>query len=128
MSDEKYSTNLSKLQELVTIVGSDKNLSDLVSNEKYKNKLPQLKNAVAILSDEKYSQNLSKLKDVVDVLSNEPDLGKFFSSQLVSQLSEENYTNDLSRLKEVVDRFQNESDKDNFTKLLRQISQKYSTV
>ena len=128
LSDEKYSTNLSKLQELVAIVGSDKNLSDLVSNEKYKNKLPKLKNAVAILSDEKYSQNLSKLKDVVDVLSNEPDLLKFFSSQLVSQLSDKNYTNDLSRLKEVVDRFPNESDKDNFTKLLRQISQKYSTV
>lgn len=128
LSDEKYSTNLSKLQELVTIVGSDKNLSDLVSNEKYKNKLPRLKNAVAILSDEKYSQNLSKLKDVVDVLSNEPDLVKFFSSQLVSQLSDKNYTNDLSRLKEVVDRFLNESDKDNFTKLLRQIGQKYSTV
>lgn len=128
LSDEKYSTNLSKLQELVTIVGSDKNLSDLVSNEKYKNKLPKLKNAVAILSDEKYSQNLSKLKDVVDVLSNEPDLVKFFSSQLVSQLSDKNYTNDLSRLKEVVDRFLNESDKDNFTKLLRQIGQKYSTV
>jgi hypothetical protein len=128
LSDEKYSTNLSKLQELVTIVGSDKNLSDLVSNEKYKNKLPQLKNAVAILSDEKYSQNLSKLKDVVDVLSNEPDLVKFFSSQLVSQLSDKNYTNDLSRLKKVVDTFQNESDKDNFTKLLRQIGQKYSTV
>ncbi|MEG4212127.1 hypothetical protein [Microcoleus sp. S13_B4] len=128
LSDEKYSTNLSKLQELVTLVGSDKNLSDLVSNEKYKNKLPQLKYAVAILSDEKYSQNLSKLKDVVDVLSNEPDLVKFFSSQLVSQLSDKNYTNDLSRLKEVVDRFLNESDKDNFTKLLRQISQKYSTV
>ncbi|MEG4075585.1 hypothetical protein QUA30_23165 [Microcoleus sp. Pol14C2] len=128
LSDEKYSTNLSKLQELVTIVGSDKNLSDLVSNEKYKNKLPQLKNAVAILSDEKYSQNLSKLKDVVDVLSNEPDLVKFFSSQLVSQLSDKNYTNDLSRLKEVVDRFLTEPDKDNFTKLLRQIGQKYSTV
>ena len=128
LSDEKYSTNLSKLQELVAIVGSDKNLSELVSNEKYKNKLPKLKNAVAILSDEKYSQNLSKLKDVVDVLSNEPDLVKFFSSQLVSQLSDKNYTNDLSRLKEVVDRFPNESDKDNFTKLLRQISQKYSTV
>lgn len=128
LSDEKYSTNLSMLQELVTIVGSDKNLSDLVSNEKYKNKLPKLKNAVAILSDEKYSQNLSKLKDVVDVLSNEPDLVKFFSSQLVSQLSEKNYTKDLSRLKEVVDRFLNESDKDNFTKLLRQIGQKYSTV
>ncbi len=128
LSDEKYYTNLSKLQELVTIVGSDKNLSDLVSNEKYKNKLPKLKNAVAILSDEKYSQNLSKLKDVVDVLSNEPDLVKFFSSQLVSQLSEKNYTNDLSRLKEVVDRFLNESDKDNFTKLLREIGQKYSTV
>ncbi|MCU0544325.1 MAG: hypothetical protein MUE44_19470 [Oscillatoriaceae cyanobacterium Prado104] len=128
LSDEKYSTNLSKLQELVTIAASDKNLSDLVSNEKYKNKLPQLKNVVAILSDEKYSQNLSKLKDVVDVLSNEPDLVKFFSSQLVSQLSEKNYTNDLSRLKEVVDRFLNESDKDNFTKLLRQIGQKYSTV
>ena len=128
LTDEKYSTNLSKLQELVTLVGSDKNLSDLVSNEKYKNKLPQLKNAVAILSDEKYSQNLSKLKDVVDVLSNEPDLVKVFSSQLVSQLSDENYTNDLSRLKEVVDRFQNESDKENFTKLLRQIGQKYSTV
>ena len=128
LSDEKYSTNLSKLQELVAIVGSDKNLSDLVSNEKYKNKLPKLKNAVAILSDEKYSQNLSKLKDVVDVLYNEPDLVKFFSSQLVSQLSDKNYTNDLSRLKEVVDRFPNESDKDNFTKLLRQISQKYSTV
>ncbi|MFM9264706.1 hypothetical protein [Tychonema sp. BBK16] len=128
LSDEKYYTNLSKLQELVTIVGSDKNLSDLVSNEKYKNKLPKLKNAVAILSDEKYSQNLSKLKDVVDVLSNEPDLVKFFSSQLVSQLSEKNYTKDLSRLKEVVDRFLDESDKDNFTKLLRQIGQKYSTV
>jgi hypothetical protein len=128
LSDEKYSTNLSKLQELVAIVGSDKNLSDLVSNEKYKNKLPQLKNAVAILSDEKYSQNLSKLKDVVDVLSNEPDLVKFFSSPLVSQLSDKNYTNDLSRLKKVVDTFQNESDKDNFTKLLRQIGQKYSTV
>ncbi|WP_445248279.1 hypothetical protein [Microcoleus sp. OTE_8_concoct_300] len=128
LSDEKYSTNLSKLQELVAIVGSDKNLSDLVSNEKYNNKLPQLKNAVAILSDENYSQNLSKLKDVVDVLSNEPDLVKFFSSQLVSQLSDENYTNDLSRLKKVVDRFQNESDKENFTKLLRQIGQKYSTV
>ena len=128
LSDEKYSTNLSKLQELVAIVGSDKNLSDLVSNEKYKNKLPPLKNAVAILSDEKYSQNLSKLKDVVDVLSNEPDLVKFFSSQLVSQLSDKNYTNDLSRLKKVVDTFQNESDKDNFTKLLRQIGQKYSTV
>ena len=128
LSDEKYSTNLSKLQELVAIVGSDKNLSDLVSNEKYKNKLPKLKNAVAILSDEKYSQNLSKLKDVVDVLSNEPDLVKFFSSQLVSQLSDENYTNDLSRLKEVVDRFHNESDKENFTKLLRQMGQKYSTV
>ncbi|MEG3870206.1 MULTISPECIES: hypothetical protein [unclassified Microcoleus] len=128
LSDEKYSTNLSKLQELVTLVGSDKNLSDLVSNEKYKNKLPQLKYAVAILSEEKYSQNLSKLKDVVDVLSNEPDLVKFFSSQLVSQLSEKNYTNDLSRLKEVVDRFLNESDKDNFTKLLREIGQKYSTV
>ncbi|MEG4278328.1 hypothetical protein QUA62_12735 [Microcoleus sp. MON1_C1] len=128
LSDEKYSTNLSKLQELVTIVGSDKNLSDLVSNEKYKNKLPQLKSAVAILSDENYSQNLSKLKDVVDVLSNEPDLVKFFSSQLVSQLSDKNYTNDLSRLKKVVDTFQNESDKDNFTKLLRQIGQKYSTV
>jgi hypothetical protein len=128
LSDEKYSTNLSELQELVAIVGSDKNLSDLVSNEKYKNKLPQLKNAVAILSDENYSQNLSKLKDVVDVLSNEPDLVKFFSSQLVSQLSDKNYTNDLSRLKKVVDTFQNESDKDNFTKLLRQIGQKYSTV
>jgi hypothetical protein len=128
LSDEKYSTNLSKLQELVTIVGSDKNLSELVSNEMYKNKLPQLKNAVAILSDEKYSQNLSKLTDVVDVLSNEPDLVKFFSSQLVSQLSDKKYTNDLSRLKEVVDRFQDESDKDNFTKLLRQIGQKYSTV
>ncbi|WP_341733453.1 hypothetical protein [Microcoleus sp. EPA2] len=128
LSDEKYSTNLSKLQELVTIVGSDKNLSELVSNEKYKNKLPKLKNAVAILSDEKYSHNLSKLKDVVDVLSNEPDLVKFFSSQLVSQLSEKNYTKDLSRLKEVVDRFLDESDKDNFTKLLRQIGQKYSTV
>ncbi|MEG4583529.1 hypothetical protein QUA71_28580 [Microcoleus sp. MON1_C5] len=128
LSDEKYSTNLSKLQELVAIVGSDKNLSDLVSNEKYKNKLPQLKNAVAILSDEKYSQNLSKLKDVVDVLSNEPGLVQFFSSQLVSQLSDKNYTNDLSRLKKVVDTFQNESDKDNFTKLLRQIGQKYSTV
>lgn len=128
LSDEKYSTNLSKLQELVAIVGSDKNLSDLVSNEKYKNKLPQLKNAVAILSDENYSQNLSKLKDVVDVLSNEPDLVKFFSSQLVSQLSDKNYTNDLSRLKKVVDTFQNESDKENFTKLLRQIGQKYSTV
>ncbi|MEG4503587.1 hypothetical protein QUA81_11145 [Microcoleus sp. F6_B4] len=128
LSDDKYSTNLSKLQELVAIVGSDKNLSDLVSNEKYKNKLPQLKNAVAILSDENYSQNLSKLKEVVDFLSNEPDLVKFFSSQLVSQLSDKNYTNDLSRLKEVVDRFQNESDKDNFTKLLRQIGQKYSTV
>ncbi|MEG4458140.1 hypothetical protein [Microcoleus sp. N9_A1] len=128
LSDEKYSTNLSKLQELVTIVGSDKNLSDLVSNEKYKNTLPKLKNAVAILSDEKSSQNLSKLKEVVDVLSNEPDLVKFFSSQLVSQLSDKNYTNDLSRLKEVVDRFLTESDKDNFTKLLRQISQKYSTV
>ncbi|MEP6517050.1 hypothetical protein [Microcoleus vaginatus] len=128
LSDDKYSTNLSKLQELVTLVGSDKNLSDLVSNEKYKNKLPQLKNAVAILSDEKYSQNLSKLKEVVDVLSNEPDLVKFFSSQLVSQLSDKNYTNDLSRLKKVVDTFQNESDKDNFTKLLRQIGQKYSTV
>jgi len=128
LSDEKYSTNLSKLQELVAIVGSDKNLSDLVSNEKYKNKLPKLKNAVAILSDEKYSQNLSKLKDVVDVLSNEPDLVKFFSSQLVSQLSDKNYINDLSRLKEVVDRFQNESDKENFTKLLREIGQKYSTV
>jgi len=128
LSDEKYSTNLSKLQELVAIVGSDKNLSDLVSNEKYKNKLPKLKNAVAILSDEKYSQNLSKLKDVVDVLSNEPDLVKFFSSQLVSQLSDENYTNDLSRLKEVVDRFQNESDKENFTKLIRQMGKKYSTV
>ncbi|AFZ07659.1 urocanate hydratase [Oscillatoria nigro-viridis PCC 7112] len=128
LSDEKYSTNLSKLQELVAIVGSDKNLSDLVSNEKYKNKLPPLKNAVAILSDEKYSQNLSKLKDVVDVLSNEPDLGKFLSSQLVSQLSDKNYTNDLSRLKKVVDTFQNESDKENFTKLLRQIGQKYSTV
>jgi len=128
LSDEKYSTNLSKLQELVAIVGSDKNLSDLVSNEKYKNKLPKLKNAVAILSDENYSQNLSKLKDVVDVLSNEPDLVKFLSSQLVSQLSDENYINDLSRLKEVVDRFQNESDKENFTKLLRQIGQKYSTV
>ena len=128
LSDEKYSTNLSKLQELVTIVGSDKNLSDLVSNEMYKSKLPQLKNAVAILSDEKYSQNLSKLTDVVDVLSNEPDLVKFFSSQLVSQLSDKKYTNDLSRLKEVVDRFLNESDQDNFTKLLRQIGQKYSTV
>ncbi|MEG3904751.1 hypothetical protein QUB19_20185 [Microcoleus sp. B4-C5] len=128
LSDEKYSTNLSKLQELVAIVGSDQNLSDLVSNEKYKNKLPKLKNAVAILSDEKSSQNLSKLKDVVDVLSNEPDLVRFFSSQVVSQLSDKNYTNDLSRLKEVVDRFLNESDKDNFTKLLRQISQKYSTV
>lgn len=128
LSDEKYSTNLSKLQELVTLVGNDKNLSELVSNEKYKNKLPKLKNAVAILSDENYSQNLSKLKDVVDVLSNEPDLVKFFSSQLVSQLSEKNYTKDLSRLKEVVDRFLNESDKDNFTKLLRQIGQKYSTV
>ncbi|MEG3954130.1 hypothetical protein [Microcoleus sp. herbarium2] len=128
LSDEKYSTNLSKLQELVAIVGSDKNLSDLVSNEKYKNKLPKLKNAVAILSDEKYSQNWSKLKDVVDVLSNEPDLVKFFSSQLVSQLSEENYTNDLSRLKDVIDKFQNEADKENFTKLLRQIGQKYSTV
>ncbi|MEG4328729.1 hypothetical protein QUB37_08345 [Microcoleus sp. AT3-A2] len=128
LSDEKYSTNLSKLQELVTIVGNDKNLSELVSNEKYKNKLPKLKNAVAILSDENYSQNLSKLKDVVDVLSNEPDLVKFFSSQLVSQLSEKNYTKDLSRLKEVVDRFLNESDKDNFTKLLREIGQKYSTV
>lgn len=128
LSDEKYSTNLSKLQELVAMVGSDKNLSDLVSNEKYKNKLPQLKNAVAILSDENHSQNLSKLKDVVDVLSNEPDLVKFFSSQLVSQLSDKNYTKDLSRLKEVVDRFLNESDKDNFTKLLRQIGQKYSTV
>lgn len=128
LSDDKFSTNLSKLQELVTIVGSDKNLSDLVSNEKYKNKLPKLKNAVAILSDENYSQNLSKLKDVVDVLSNEPDLVKFFSSQLVSQLSEKNYTKDLSRLKEVVDRFLDESDKDNFTKLLRQIGQKYSTV
>jgi hypothetical protein len=128
LSDEKYSTNLSKLQELVAIVGSDKNLSDLLSNEKYKNKLPQLKNAVAILSDENYSQNLSKLKDVVDVLSNEPDLVKFFSSQLVSQLSDKNYTNDLSRLKKVVDTFQNESDKDNFTTLLRQIGQKYSTV
>ncbi len=128
LSDEKYSTNLSKLQELVTIVGNDKNLSELVSNEKYKNKLPKLKNAVAILSDENYSQNLSKLKDVVDVLSNEPDLVKFFSSQLVSQLSEKNYTKDLSTLKEVVDRFTNESDKDNFTKLLREIAQKYSTV
>ena len=90
--------------------------------------MPQLKNAVAILSDEKYSQNLSKLTDVVDVLSNEPDLVKFFSSQLVSQLSDKKYTNDLSRLKEVVDRFLNESDQDNFTKLLRQIGQKYSTV
>ncbi|MEG5067291.1 hypothetical protein QUB33_27195 [Microcoleus sp. B3-A4] len=128
LSDEKYSTNLSKLQELVAIVGSDQNLSDLVSNEKYKNKLPKLKNAVAILLDEKYTQNLSKLKEVVDVLSNEPDLGKFFSSQLVLQLSDKNYTNDLSRLKKVVDTFQNESDKDNFTKLLRQIGQKYSTV
>ncbi|UNU25322.1 hypothetical protein [Microcoleus vaginatus] len=128
LSDEKYSTNLSKLQELVAIVGSDQNLSDLVSNEKYKNKLPKLKNAVAILSDEKYSQNLSKLKDVVDLLSNEPELVKFFSSQLVSQLSDKNYTNDLSRLKKVVDTFQNESDKDNFTKLLRQIGQEYSTV
>ena len=128
LSDEKYSTNLSKLQELVAIVGSDQNLSDLVSNEKYKNKLPKLKNAVAILLDEKYTQNLSKLKEVVDVLSNEPDLGKFFSSQLVSQLSDKNYTNDLSRLKKVVDTFQNESDKENFTKLLRQIGQKYSTV
>lgn len=128
LSDEKYSTNLSKLQELVAIVGSDKNLSDLVSNEKYKNKLPKLKNAVAILSDENYSQNLSKVKDVVDVLSNEPDLVKFFSSELVSQLSEKNYSKDLSRLKEIVDRFINESDKENFTKLLRQIGQKYSTV
>ncbi|UNU20720.1 hypothetical protein D0A34_19195 [Microcoleus vaginatus PCC 9802] len=64
LSDEKYATNLSKLQQLVALTYDDKTLGQLVSN-KYKNQLSKLQEAVDILSDEKYSRNLSKLKDAV---------------------------------------------------------------
>ncbi|MBW4681265.1 MAG: hypothetical protein KME19_14280 [Microcoleus vaginatus WJT46-NPBG5] len=123
--DEKYATNLSKLQELVAITSDDKKLSELVSNEN-KNKLYALKNAVNILSDKKSNQNVSKLKEVVDILSHEPDLGSFFSSQLMSQLSDEQYKKDLSKLKELVDMLYDEAGRETLTKLLREIGQKYS--
>ncbi|MFB8793850.1 MAG: hypothetical protein U7126_06385 [Microcoleus sp.] len=128
LSDENYATNLSDLRQLVALTSDDEKLGELVSNDKYKNQLSQLRYAVYILLDEKYSKNLSKLKDVVDILSNEPDLLKFLPLQIVSQLLDEQYRKDLSHLKKVVDMLSNESDKDNLTKLLRQIGQKYSTV
>lgn len=128
LSDENYATNLSDLRQLVALTSDDEKLGELVSNDKYKNQLSQLRYAVYILLDEKYSKNLSKLKDVVDILSNQPDLVKFLPPQVVSQLLDEQYRKDLSHLEEVVDLLYNESDKDNFTKLLRQIGQKYSTV
>jgi len=128
LSDENYATNLSDLRQLVALTSDDEKLGELVSNDKYKNQLSQLRYAVYILLDEKYSKNLSKLKDVVDVLSNEPDLRKFLPPQIVSQLLDDQYKKDLSHLKKVVDMLSNESDKDNLTKLLRQIGQKYSTV
>jgi hypothetical protein len=128
LSDENYATNLSELRQLVALTSDDEKLGELVSNDKYKNQLSQLRYAVYILLDEKYSKNLSKLKDVVDVLSNEPDLLNFLPLQIVSQLLDEQYRKDLSHLKKVVDMLSNESDKDNLTKLLRQIGQKYSTV
>lgn len=128
LSDENYATNLSDLRQLVALTSDDEKLGELVSNDKYKNQLSQLRYAVYILLDEKYSKNLSKLKDVVDILSNQPDLVKFLPPQVVSQLLDEQYRKDLSHLKKVVDMLSNESDKDNLTKLLRQIGQKYSTV
>ena len=128
LSDENYATNLSDLRQLVALTSDDEKLGELVSNDKYKNQLSQLRYAVYILLDEKYSKNLSKLKDVVDVLSNEPDLRKFLPPQIVSQLLDDQYKKDLSHLKKVVDMLSNESDKDNLTKLLRQIGQRYSTV
>ncbi len=91
LSDEKYATNLSDLQDLVAIPSNDEKLGELVSNDKYKNQFSQLKYAVDILSKEKYSKNLSKLKDVVNILSNGQDLVKISSAQLVCQLSDEQY-------------------------------------
>lgn len=128
LSDEKYATNLSNLEDLVAITSNDEKLGELVSNDKYKNQFSQLKYAVDILSNEKYSKNWCKLKDVVNILSNGQYLVKISSAQLVCQLSDEQYRKDLSNLKEVVDMFYNESDKENLSQLLREIGLRYSTV
>jgi hypothetical protein len=119
LSDEKYATNWSNLQDLVAITSNDEKLGELVSNDKYKKLFSKLKYAVDILSNEKYGKNLSKLKDVVNILSNGQDLVKNSPAQLVSQLSDEQYRKELSNLKEVVDMFYNESDKENLSQLLR---------
>ncbi|MBD2041396.1 hypothetical protein [Microcoleus sp. FACHB-672] len=128
LSDENYKTDLSKLKDLLTIVSDKAELSELLSNDKYKSKLSKLKKVVDVLSNETHQTDVSKLTEAVNILSYEPELAKFLPAEIVSMLSDEKYKQDLSEMQEIVNTLYHENDKVELTRLLRQISQKYSVA
>jgi hypothetical protein len=104
-----WTNKSSDYKDLAKFLKTEIKLCSLLSDDKQKKELSELKKVVEILSDEKYATNLSNLQDLVAITSNDEKLGELVSN--------DKYKNQFSQLKYAVDIFSNEKYSKNLSKL-----------